>query len=60
MAERAVNITCKENEFQGMLEYREGDKSRLIKTLITGMFDLLSFLMFIEIFHSFCYQVVEF
>lgn len=47
MAERAVNVTSKENEFQGMLEYRAGDKSRLIKTLITGMFDLLSFLVFI-------------
>lgn len=34
---RAVNITRKEKEYQGMLEYREGDESRLLKNLVIGM-----------------------
>lgn len=37
---RAVNITRKEKEYRGMLEYREGDESRLLKNVVTGMFDL--------------------
>lgn len=37
---RAVNITRKEKEYRGMLEYREGDETRLVKKLVTGMLDL--------------------
>lgn len=36
---RAVNITRKEKDYRGMLEYREGDESRLLKNIVTGMFD---------------------
>ena len=32
-----VNITRKEKEFQGMLEYKEGDESMLLKNLVVGM-----------------------
>lgn len=41
---RAVNITRKERDYRGMLEYREGDESRLLKNVVTGMFDLFGFL----------------
>ncbi|XP_008287954.1 unconventional myosin-Va-like [Stegastes partitus] len=34
---RAVNITRKEKEYQGMLEYREGDESWLLKNLVTDL-----------------------
>ncbi|XP_067446055.1 unconventional myosin-Va-like isoform X1 [Thunnus thynnus] len=34
---RAVNITRKEKEYQGMLEYREGDESRLLKNLVIDL-----------------------
>lgn len=37
---RAVNITRKEKEYQGMLEYKEGDESRLLKNVVIGMFNL--------------------
>lgn len=37
---RAVHITRKEKEYQGMLEYREGDESRLLKNLVIGMSNL--------------------
>lgn len=33
---RAVNITRKEKDYRGMLEYREGEESRLLKALVTG------------------------
>lgn len=33
---RVVNITRKEKEYQGMLEYKESDLSRLLKYLIIG------------------------
>lgn len=36
---RAVNITRKEKDYRGMLEYREDDESRLLKNIVTGMFD---------------------
>lgn len=32
---RAVNITRKK-EYQGMLEYKQGDESRLLKNLVIG------------------------
>jgi hypothetical protein len=32
-----VNITRKEKVFQGMLEYKEGDESMLLKNLVVGM-----------------------
>lgn len=35
-AVRVVNITRKEKEYQGMLEYKEGDLSLLLKCLIIG------------------------
>uniref|UniRef100_A0A3Q3KQ43 Myosin VA n=1 Tax=Mastacembelus armatus TaxID=205130 RepID=A0A3Q3KQ43_9TELE len=31
---RAVNITRKEKDYQGMLEYKKGDESRLLKSLV--------------------------
>ncbi|KAM9352451.1 unconventional myosin-Va-like [Symphorus nematophorus] len=34
---RAVNITRKEKEYQGMLEYREGDVSRLLKNVVIDL-----------------------
>ncbi|KAM7396859.1 hypothetical protein PAMP_019867 [Pampus punctatissimus] len=34
---RAVNITRKEKEYQGMLEYREGDESCLLKNLVIDL-----------------------
>uniref|UniRef100_A0A8C9YAM2 Myosin VAb n=1 Tax=Sander lucioperca TaxID=283035 RepID=A0A8C9YAM2_SANLU len=34
---RAVNITRKEKEYRGMLEYREGDESRLLKNLVVDL-----------------------
>ncbi|XP_071352563.1 unconventional myosin-Va-like isoform X2 [Trachinotus anak] len=34
---RAVQITRKEKEFQGMLEYKEGDVSRLLKNLVIDL-----------------------
>ncbi|KAM7414758.1 hypothetical protein PAMA_019528 [Pampus argenteus] len=34
---RAVNITRKEREYQGMLEYREGDESCLLKNLVIDL-----------------------
>ncbi|KAM7002579.1 LOW QUALITY PROTEIN: unconventional myosin-Va-like [Tautogolabrus adspersus] len=34
---RAVNITRKEKEYQGMLEYREGDEGRLLKNMVTDL-----------------------
>lgn len=34
---RAVNITRKEKEYQGMLEYRQGDESRLLKNVVTDL-----------------------
>ncbi|XP_075998485.1 unconventional myosin-Va-like [Genypterus blacodes] len=34
---RSVNITRKEKEFQGMLEYRKGDESRLLKSLVVDL-----------------------
>lgn len=37
---RAVNITRKEKEYKGMLEYRQSDVSRLLKSVVTGMFYL--------------------
>lgn len=37
---RAVNITRKEKEYKGMLEYRQGDVSRLLKSVVTGRFYL--------------------
>uniref|UniRef100_A0AAQ5Y7I0 Myosin VAb n=1 Tax=Amphiprion ocellaris TaxID=80972 RepID=A0AAQ5Y7I0_AMPOC len=33
----AVNITRKEKEYRGMLEYREGDESWLLKNLVTDL-----------------------
>ncbi|XP_071752801.2 unconventional myosin-Va-like isoform X1 [Centroberyx gerrardi] len=32
-----VNITRKEKEFQGMLEYRQGDESRLVKNMVIDL-----------------------
>lgn len=37
---RDVHITRKEREYQGMMEYREGDESRLLKNLVVGMSNL--------------------
>lgn len=37
---RSVNITRKEKEYRGMLEYRVGDESRLLKNVVTGTFNL--------------------
>lgn len=37
---RAVNITRKEKEYRGMLEYRGGDESRLLKNVVIGMLSL--------------------
>lgn len=37
---KVVNITRKEKEYQGMLEYKEGDESRLLKNMVTGIFNL--------------------
>ncbi|XP_040893941.1 unconventional myosin-Va-like isoform X1 [Toxotes jaculatrix] len=34
---RAVNITRKEKEYQGMLEYKEGDENRLLKNLVVDL-----------------------
>ncbi|XP_054476704.1 unconventional myosin-Va-like [Anoplopoma fimbria] len=34
---RAVNITRKEKEYRGMLEYREGDETRLLKKLVVDL-----------------------
>ncbi|XP_027128874.1 unconventional myosin-Va-like [Larimichthys crocea] len=34
---RAVNITRKEKEYQGMLEYREGDVSHLLKNVVIDL-----------------------
>ncbi|XP_072242124.1 unconventional myosin-Va-like [Leuresthes tenuis] len=34
---RTVNITRKEKEYQGMLEYRESDSSRLLKNLVIDL-----------------------
>uniref|UniRef100_UPI0037E8C178 unconventional myosin-Va-like isoform X2 n=1 Tax=Semicossyphus pulcher TaxID=241346 RepID=UPI0037E8C178 len=34
---RAVNITRKEKEYQGMLEYREGDEGRLLKNVVIDL-----------------------
>uniref|UniRef100_A0A3Q4HGI0 Unconventional myosin-Va-like n=1 Tax=Neolamprologus brichardi TaxID=32507 RepID=A0A3Q4HGI0_NEOBR len=34
---RAVNITRKEKEYQGMLEYKQGDESRLLKNLVIDL-----------------------
>ncbi|XP_034735918.1 unconventional myosin-Va-like isoform X2 [Etheostoma cragini] len=34
---RAVNITRKEKEYRGMLEYRKGDESRLLKNLVADL-----------------------
>lgn len=34
---RAINITRKEKEYQGMLEYKQGDETRLLKNLVIGM-----------------------
>lgn len=44
---RAVNITRKERDYRGMLEYREGDESRLLKNVVTGMFDLFFFFYYL-------------
>lgn len=33
---RVVNITRKEKEYQGMLEYKESEASRLLKNLVIG------------------------
>uniref|UniRef100_A0A671VJS4 Myosin VAb n=1 Tax=Sparus aurata TaxID=8175 RepID=A0A671VJS4_SPAAU len=33
----AVNITRKEKEYKGMLEYRQGDVSRLLKSVVTEL-----------------------
>lgn len=35
---RVVNITRKDKEYRGMLEYREGDEIRLLKNVVTGMY----------------------
>ncbi|XP_034540963.1 unconventional myosin-Va-like isoform X2 [Notolabrus celidotus] len=34
---RAVNITRKEKEYQGMLEYREGEEGRLLKNVVVEL-----------------------
>ncbi|KAM3609650.1 uncharacterized protein V6R79_018209 [Siganus canaliculatus] len=34
---RSVNITRKEKEYKGMLEYREGDERRLLKNVVTDL-----------------------
>ncbi|XP_041651873.1 unconventional myosin-Va-like [Cheilinus undulatus] len=34
---RVVHITRKEKEYQGMLEYREGDEGRLLKNVVTDL-----------------------
>ncbi|XP_070827541.1 unconventional myosin-Va-like [Chaetodon trifascialis] len=34
---RAVNITRKEKEYQGMLQYKEGDESRLLKNVVVDL-----------------------
>ncbi|XP_031715437.1 unconventional myosin-Va-like isoform X2 [Anarrhichthys ocellatus] len=34
---RAVNITRKDKEYRGMLEYREGDETRLVKKLVVDL-----------------------
>nr|XP_020479837.1 unconventional myosin-Va-like [Monopterus albus] len=34
---RAVNITRKEKEYHGMLEYKKGDESRLLKNLVLDL-----------------------
>ncbi|XP_069564291.1 unconventional myosin-Va-like [Brachyistius frenatus] len=36
-AVRAVNITRKEKEYQGMLEYKEGDENRLLRNLVIDL-----------------------
>lgn len=33
---RTVHITRKEKEYQGMLEYRDGDEGRLLKNVVIG------------------------
>ena len=40
LAHRA-SISRKEKDFQGMLEYKRGDESRLLKNLVVGMFTCL-------------------
>lgn len=37
---RSVNITRKEKEYQGMLEYKMGDEGPLLKNVVTGVFSL--------------------
>lgn len=37
-AVRGVNITRKEKDKQGMLEYKMGEETILLKNLIVGMF----------------------
>ncbi|XP_028306726.1 unconventional myosin-Va-like isoform X2 [Gouania willdenowi] len=34
---KAVNITRKEKEYQGMLRYKQGDENRLLKNLVTDL-----------------------
>uniref|UniRef100_A0A8D3BNW6 Myosin VA n=1 Tax=Scophthalmus maximus TaxID=52904 RepID=A0A8D3BNW6_SCOMX len=34
---RAINITRKEKEYKGMLEYKEGDENRLLKNLVVDL-----------------------
>uniref|UniRef100_A0A673C6B1 Myosin VAb n=1 Tax=Sphaeramia orbicularis TaxID=375764 RepID=A0A673C6B1_9TELE len=34
---RAINITRKEKEYQGMLEYKQGDESKLLKNLVVDL-----------------------
>lgn len=37
---RVVNIARKEKEYRGMLKYMDGDESRLLKNLVTGVYYL--------------------
>lgn len=48
---RPVNITRKEKEYQGMLEYKQGDESRLLKNLVVGMLNLFVVKQIAEIFY---------
>lgn len=50
---RAINITRKEKEYKGMLEYKEGDENRLLKNLVVGRFQpvLLKQIVFGTILH---------
>uniref|UniRef100_A0A673C6N5 Myosin VAb n=1 Tax=Sphaeramia orbicularis TaxID=375764 RepID=A0A673C6N5_9TELE len=37
VSSQAINITRKEKEYQGMLEYKQGDESKLLKNLVVDL-----------------------